>query len=118
MPGITVEIGDRVGRAYRVRLKLSNDEYRENYRRTSASYFNPERKVNAVCWHGHRKFMHKVFNRNMDARIQTAIADYKGYADFAENYRETGRKKIGAPIAGGYPRMCDACNCAESGLDV
>jgi hypothetical protein len=88
------------------------------YQRTSRSFFNPDRKVHAICWHGHRDFYRGIFRINPDARIQSGYyfkADWKGSEDFEDNYRDTGHIEIGAPIAGGYPRMCDACSCPESG---
>ena len=88
------------------------------YQRTSGSYFNPDRKVHAICWHGYRDFIREIFRCYPNARITTGLygkTDYKGRQDFEDNYRETGLIKIGAPIADGYPRLCEACTCPDSG---
>lgn len=67
------------------------------------------RRVCACCWHGHRDVMQKIFVRFENARLQTALADYRGRDDFENSFESTGDKNIGsqfAPLA-----MRDACDC-------
>jgi len=64
--------------------------------------------VGAVCWHGHRDFMRAVFEREPDARIHTALADYHGAEDFERKYRDT-NKNIGSVMR--PLRYGDACKC-------
>jgi hypothetical protein len=109
------------GRAWNFRLALDvsvkKDGY-ARYHRTSASYFGENkdgtrRKVASVCWHGYRDYMLEVFERDPDARIKTAWADYKGVQGFRELYPATGYRNIGPPIA--PIAMSEACACRHSG---
>ena len=102
---------DTVGRALQFRLGLGDDKML--YRRLSAMRWNdrPPRKVNAVCWHGHRDFMREVFKINPDARIKSAVADYRGSDDFERTFPGTGHRNIDSQM---YPtEMQDACVCEE-----
>lgn len=101
------------GRALRFQLKPAGETRNGNhiYQRTSASGWSPERRVHAVCWHGHRDFMREVFKLNADARIKTGWADYKGQADFLEKFPETGHRNVGSIM---YPVMASqVCKCAK-----
>jgi len=85
------------------------------WQRRSASPFHTERKVHAVCWHGHYEFMRRLFERFPAARVQTMSADYRGIHDFATKFEATGWRNIGAPI---MPiTMAEACYCYERGHD-
>lgn len=97
----------QVGRAQQFRLALGDDK--QLYRRLSASPLHRERKVNAVCWHGHRDFMRAIFRVNPEARIKSAFADYRGSEDFEQSFPETGYRNIGSVM---YPcEAQDACVC-------
>ncbi len=102
----------KVGRAYSFGLRPSGpkDTYGNyRYQRLSASWYNDTRRVHAVCWHGHRDFMIELFELDPDARVKTAIADYRGKADFEQKFPDTAYRNVGAPI---YPRyMCEVCTC-------
>jgi hypothetical protein len=107
----------KVGRAYSFGLRPAKQlgkiygDYK--YQRTNASGFNPERRVHAVCWHGWRDFMLALYKHDPDARIKTAIADYRGRDDFLEKYPRTANLNIGSMM---YPmQMHRACNCAIGG---
>jgi hypothetical protein len=82
----------RDGRALRFRLRLDTEQRQPDgtlpYQRISRVLIRP-RRVSAVCWHGHRDFMLAVFAVNPDARIKTALADYRGADDFERKYRAT-----------------------------
>lgn len=70
---------------------------------------NEGRKIAAACWHVHRDLFERIFSENPDARIKTAMADYKGEKDFSYKYPETGNTNVGS-IAN--PLFADeACNC-------
>ena len=108
----------RVGRAYSFGLRPDKSTKDENgkgtgyrYQRLSASWYNDQRKVYAVCWHGHRDFMRRLFQHDPEARIKTHVADYKGQENFEATYVDTGYQNVGAPI---YPRYrADVCTCGE-----
>lgn len=105
----------RVGRAYSFGLrpdKTTRDEdgnYR--YQRLSASWHNDQRRVFAVCWHGHRDFMRELFVRDPSARIKSAVADYRGVEEFEDKHPDTAYRNVGAPI---WPRtMAEVCTCGS-----
>ena len=99
------------GRALRFGLRPTgmriDGDYK--YQRTSASGFRPDRRVFAVCWHGHRDFMRAVFRVNPDARIKTMWADYKGSEVFEDIFPDTAYKNVGSMM---YPATADSvCKC-------
>ena len=71
------------------------------------------RKVAAVCWHGHYRFMSEVFARFPRAKIATGHATYNGRAEFVARAEATGDVNRGAPIAPVAYR--DACTCTDPG---
>ena len=77
------------GNALRCRLKVDPTQPRTNgllpFQRTG--YHG--RRLPAVSWEGHREFMLVVFERFPEARIKSAIADYKGRAEFFRLHPET-----------------------------
>lgn len=85
------------------------------YQRVSASAFH-DRRVAAICWHGHRDWMRAVFSVNPDATIRTGLIGgivYRGAEEFEETYRDTGYRNVGSQL---YPRwMCEVCTCPDSG---
>jgi len=100
------------GRALRfgIRPTGERDEYGNyKYQRTSSSGFNPERRVHAVCWHGHRDFMRAIFKREPNARIKTMWADYKGSQDFERKFGATAHLNVGSMM---YPAYAGSvCKC-------
>jgi len=104
---------NKVGRAFSFGLRpdvsLGRSEGDYKYQRTSASGFNADRRVFAVCWHGHRDFMIELFKRDPDARLKTMWADYKGRDSFEDNFEATGYKNVGSMM---YPMQArEVCNC-------
>jgi hypothetical protein len=104
---------------YRVEGKLVPDrEYVNHYQRTSAGWQTQGRKVNGICWHGHRDFMRAVFDEFPNARITAGRfgkTDYNGKQGFEDNYEESAYFELGPQISGGYPLFYQACSCPESG---
>lgn len=101
------------GRALRFRLGLDTARARNAngslpYQRRSTSRSRP-RRIAAVCWHGHRDFMRALFRLAPEARIKTAIADYRGAGDFERRFRSTGDRW---GRENDYHRAYDeACDC-------
>lgn len=85
------------------------------WQRRSASPFSTERKIHAVCWHGHYEYLRRLFERFPNARVSTAFADYRGIRGFADNFEATGYRNIGAPVM--PVSMREACYCHERGED-
>lgn len=67
----------------------------------------------AVCWHGHRDYLRALFQLVPDAEVKTAMATYRGRADFEAKYQETGESSH--PFRGyQLTPYRDACICDES----
>jgi hypothetical protein len=103
--------------------KKANGHFR--YQRRSASWTNTERRVHALCWHGHLHLFRAIFERFPKAEIHTALAK-RIYGNklakscytsgtFERLFPETGRINIGSaymPV-----RADEACFCSETGDD-
>jgi len=83
----------------------------DRQRKLSTGWGSRGRRVNAVCWHGHRDFMYKMFDKFPHATLKTSIVTYKGLDDFTEKFNETGWKNVGPMIAPVFYR--EACKCEE-----
>jgi len=71
------------------------------------------RRIAAACWHANKDVITAVFKTNPNARIKSAVADYKGIQDFVTKFPQTGDQNMGSaanPLA-----YRDACNCEEFG---
>lgn len=70
------------------------------------------RKLNAVCWHGHREVMREIFKIAPDAILVSTFARYEGREHFERTHGETGLRNIGSQV---QPLMMqDACDCCHS----
>lgn len=112
------------GRAWNFRLALDSSVPKRGnagykYQRISSSsraWTGKDRKVAAVCWHGHRDFMRAVFALDPNARFKTAIADWKGSADFEDRFAQTAYNNVGSMM---YPMFAkDCCTCDHGEWDV
>jgi|SRR5215831_320541 len=102
---------------YRVHGVLRPQHDKPNpYQRLSASWMHDERRVAAICWHGHRDFMRAIFDKYPHATIVTnwyGPVRYRGIEEFNEKHEETAYRNVGAPI---FPRMaCEICSCGKEG---
>jgi hypothetical protein len=52
------------------------------------------RRTSGVCWHGFREFLFVLFREFPDARVKTALADFRGREQFLMTYRYT-RNRVG-----------------------
>lgn len=64
-------VRDRGGDGWVLRPSPDNN----SYRRLSWSSLNPERRVNATCWHGHRSFLGAAFTMIPGLRVYTMAYD-------------------------------------------
>jgi len=85
------------------RLSPNGDRYRH--------ISHTGRRVNAVCWHGHRDFMLKLFELCPDAILKTSLATYKGREDFLKQFESTGWNNCGSMAMPLTYRH--ACKCEE-----
>lgn len=84
------------------------------YRKFSENGFSPRREIHAVCWHGFRDFFLAVFDEFPNARIDTAMADYRGREDFRRTYPLTASQNVGSIM---YPQYADEqCNCGRESV--
>ena len=103
------------GRALRFRLAVDVSQPRNSegmlpYQRISTATFRDgkPRRISAVCWHGHREFLRALFRRNQEARVKTALADYRGADNFEQTFRSTYGQGNDYHLAYGQ-----ACGCTE-----
>lgn len=89
----------------------------KRWQRTSSTMWSEAngrfRKVNAVCWHGHYRFMSELFKRFPHARVKTASFDYQNRKDFIAYAENTGISNIGSMMS--PMRFADACLCDQDG---
>lgn len=72
---------------------------------------NEGRKICACCWHGHRDVMVAIFGAHPDARLKTALADYRGQEDFENKFEDTGYVNVGTQC---NPLRADhSCGCED-----
>lgn len=88
--GVTYSPITKDGRALRIRLSVDATKPRDAegllpfQRRGQGG-----RRLPSVSWEGHREFMRIVFRDHPEARIKSAVADYKGRADFWQKHPST-----------------------------
>lgn len=81
-------------RGRRVRFVLRARDSHKRGARMSAS----GRHTIAVSWEAHRDVMRALFRRDPEARIQSALAVYRGVDDFERTYEATGHKNVGSTM--------------------
>jgi len=83
------------GKALSVRLCVDETQPRDEERLLpfqKRSYHG--RRLPYVTWEGHREFMRQAFKINPDARIKSALADYRGFADFLAKHPATRNRNL------------------------
>lgn len=96
-----VQIKDGIkedGRAHRFTLRVANS------RGAGAKMSASGRRSVAANWYVHRDVMLEMFSYNPDARILTAMADYRGVDDFFAKFEDTRYTNVGSimnPVAYG-----------------
>ena len=75
------------------------------------------RRVNAVCFHGHYKFIRAIFKRSPEAYVHTCLATYHGADSLRREAVKVAETNIGSML---HPiRYGDACACsAEDCIDA
>lgn len=97
-------------------LKLDTGSRREDgslpFQRVSmvGNHLGNHRRIAAVCWHGHRDLMRLLFERHPDARLKSALADYRGAEDFDRKYLGTRGSTNAYNVGLSYG---EACTCSE-----
>src|SRR3989304_7695526 len=78
---------------------------RDKFSRVSSSAFHPERRVSALCWHGHKLLFEALLEINPEAVIRTMHTN----TTYSNDQREWAAPVIGPPI---YPvRYSECCDC-------
>lgn len=91
----------------------------KRWQRVSSSAFSysealgRNRLVNAVCWHGHYRFLSELFKRFPNARVKSALSDWRSAADFAMRAEESGYTNVGSQFMPMQAR--EACLCVDNG---
>lgn len=68
------------------------------------------RRTASACWHVHRDFMVALFDLAPNARLKTALADYRGRDDFNAKFEKTGEVSAGSIMA--PQQLQQSCDCA------
>lgn len=69
-----------------------------------------QRRVWAVCWHGHWHFMHDVFKLDPSATFVTAVDTWAGLEDFLARAEDSAYRNIGSMA---YPSTYgESCDCS------
>lgn len=64
------------------------------------------RHLVSACWHVHLDVMQAIFNHTPEARLKTALADYRGAADFDAKFRATANSDRWGSVS-----ATDLCSC-------
>jgi hypothetical protein len=67
------------------------------------------RRTVSACWHAHRDVMLMLFDWYPEARLKSAVADYRGAESFLKQFPGTGYANVGSlvfPVA-----FQDSCLC-------
>lgn len=97
LTGVCISDLRRAGRGWRFRLTpQATDRTPSGRLRSPALYHrlsaekpwrdSRQRHINAVCWHGHRDFMTRLFALLPTCTLRTALATYRGREGFEQNY--------------------------------
>jgi len=67
------------------------------------------RRINSLCWHGHRDLFREVFKLEPGAKIMSAVATYDGVEDFEATFPDTAYDNVGSYFA--PMSRNEACDC-------
>ena len=111
--GLRANVRQIASTTYRVRVLPPSAPAPNPYQRVRPMLGDKVRKVAAVCWHGYRDYFREAFQLSEHLRFETALADWRGEADFESRYPASGAVLLGSgwcPI----PYML-ACTCRDRG---
>lgn len=104
----------RTNAVYDGNLKLVDDRpYRggmqfrlgvHNSRKYGARVSASGRHIPSASWEAHRDLFREIFKLNPEAVIYTALATYKGSADFEQKFPATAYKQVGSMMNPGFFR--------------
>ena len=97
--GVLLDNPRKEGRGTRFTLRLAGELWRR--------YSPSGRKVAAVCFHGHARFMQEVFAINPETTLITAMERFDGVEEFTQNACAVGERNAGSmyqPSA--YAELC------------
>jgi hypothetical protein len=95
---------DREGRALHVRLCVDKTKPRDEagllpFQKRGRDFPGRRgRRTPYVTWEGHREFMRLIFRDHPEARIKSAVADYRGREEFWAKHPETRGRFEGTPL--------------------
>ena len=101
---IIIDIRVTTGRAIRFGLRVKSSKGDGAHRSASG------RRTVSACWHAHAEFFRQLFEAFPDARVKSAMADYRGRTAFLSQYEFTGMRNIGSAHHPAQAR--EACECA------
>jgi len=102
---VVLDVRGMNGRAIRFGLKVSSSRGNGAHRSWQG------RRTTYACWHVHAEFFRALFESFPDARIKSAMADYRGRESFEKLYELTGMRNVGPRVQPCQAR--EACECAR-----
>lgn len=104
--GVRLNETEARGKGIKFTLRPTGDEFRK---------VNPisGRRINAICWHGHKAFFDRLFALLPTARVKSQYADYKGLEDYRAQYLNSDTRL--GPGGNMYHRwkQSDCCDCGN-----
>lgn len=73
------------------------------------------RRMPKACWHAHRDVMVDIFTLAPDARLTSALADYRGLEDFLAAFPHTAHTNVGSQMQ--PAEIGSLCECVNNGVE-
>ena len=97
--------------SFTLRLASGKDKFHRVSRCYGLEGLHSERRLNCVCWHGHRNVMVEIFKRFPEAILHSSFASYRGKDGFETNYPDTFYRNIGSQM---FPQYAgESCDCQD-----
>lgn len=101
---VALDVRGMNGRAVRFGLKVKSSRGEGAHRSWQG------RRTTSACWHVHAEFFRALFEAFPNARIKSAMADYRGRDSFLSSFELTGMRNIGSQAQPCQAR--ESCECA------
>jgi hypothetical protein len=93
------------GMRFVLRPRRGSNRYRR-INHPALTHKSHQRNLWAVCWHGFRDFMIKVYELDPNATIITTMATYHGQDHFNQTFEETGNHHVNGWSQVTYRQTC------------
>ncbi len=95
------------GRSIRFTLRVS-DSKRSGAHHSAPTPWSDGRRTVSACWHATRDVLEAIFQEFPEARVKSAMADYRGQEDFSRKFPDTYHVNVGSQVAPAkYGSLCE-----------